>query len=587
MMEAKPVACGPPGAWARPVSVLMLLVLALLAVPAKASAHATLIDTTPGNWQVVDTTPGQVSMRFNESVDSGLADVRVIGPDRGEVAGVSQPRHPQARQDVLAVTLPGSLPEGTYTVAYRVVSADSHPAQGAFAFSIGTVTGGLAAGAEAESAGANGAGSVSYGIARWLAFAGLALLIGTAFFAAVCWPGGSARVGVTRLLVAGWVTLVVATVASFVTYAWYTGGSLGSTLTSRMGLALGARLVLLAAIGIGLRYAFRRSPAVEYPRGRARAGAAVLGTGAVLAATWSLANHSVAGAQVALAVPVDTVHLLAMAVWLGGLPVLMAVLLRSGDVLGMRLAIPRFSRAALVSVGVLLVTGTYQAWRQVGSLSALFDTTYGGLLAGKVAVVGVLVGLGVLARNWVRRHYAIEPVTIIEKRRARRGPDRREISRFRRLVAVEAGLAAVVLGVTASLVSVEPARAELAREAQAAKLPERTGPVNVVLPFDAGGKAGKGQLAATLTPGALGRNEVHLSALDGTGMPRDVAEMKAELVLPDGTVGPIPVQLRFFGRGHYIGPEVVVPMPGQWELVVTVRTSEVDQDLLRIPVGVR
>ncbi|MFD2398140.1 CopD family protein [Prauserella oleivorans] len=238
-------------------------------------------------------------------------------------------------------------------------------------------------------------------------------------------------------------------------------------------------------------------------------------------------------------------------------------------------------------MGVLLVTGTYQAWRQVGSLSALFDTTYGGLLAGKVAVVGVLVGLGVLARNWVRRHYAIEPVTIIEKRRARRGPDRREISRFRCLVAVEAGLAAVVLGVTASLVSVEPARAELAREAQAAKLPERTGPVNVVLPFDAGGKAGKGQLAATLTPGALGRNEVHLSALDGTGMPRDVAEMKAELVLPDGTVGPIPVQLRFFGRGHYIGPEVVVPMPGQWELVVTVRTSEVDQDLLRIPVGVR
>lgn len=585
MIEANPAACRPAGAWSRPASVLALLLLALLAVPAKASAHATLIDTTPDNWQVVGTAPAEVSMRFNESVDSGLAEVRVIGPDGGEVDGVSQPRHPGNRQDVVAVTLPGSVPDGTYTVSYRVVSADSHPVEGAFAFSVGTVTGGLADGTEAEDGG--GIASLSYGIARWLAFAGLALLIGSAFFAAFCWPGGSARTGVRRLLLAGWATLVAATIASFLTYAWYTGGSVGSTLTSRMGLALGARLLLLAAIGAGLRYAFRRSPAVEYPASRVRAGTVVLATGAALAATWSLANHSVAGTQVALAVPVDTVHLLAMAVWLGGLPVLLAVLLRSGDVLGMRLAIPRFSQAALVSVGVLLVTGTYQAWRQVGSPSALLGTTYGALLAGKIGLVVVLVGLGVLARNWVRVHYAAEPVTVIEKRRARRGPDRREISRFRRMVAVEAALAAVVLGVTASLVSVEPARAELAREARAAALPERTGPVNVVLPFDAGGEAGKGQLAATVSPGALGPNEVHLAALDDTGMPIDVAEMTAELVLPDGTVGPIPVELTFFGQGHYIGPEVVVPMPGRWELVVTVRTSEVDQDLLRIPVGVR
>ena len=58
----------------------------------------------------------------------------------------------------------------------------------------------------------------------------------------------------------------------------------------------------------------------------------------------------------------------------------------------------RFSPIALGCVGAILVTGTYQAWRNVGTWGALFGTTYGRLLLIKIAAMCVLIGLGYLAR---------------------------------------------------------------------------------------------------------------------------------------------------------------------------------------------
>ncbi|WP_020667771.1 copper resistance CopC/CopD family protein [Amycolatopsis nigrescens] len=581
----------------RLVVALGVFVIAMISSQGTASAHAVLVGSTPGSFEVLGTSPSEVTLRFNESVSIGVAEIRLIGPGGADVAGVSKPAHPPDSPEVVAATLPAGLAKGTYTVSYRVVSADSHPVQGAFAFSVGEVTGGVAAGTDAGTA--SGAVSLLYGITRWLAYAGLALLIGSAFFVAVCWPGGEAMAGARRLLWTGWGTLTGATVGTLLIYGPYAAGGsmgdltdpalLGSTLADRMGVTLAVRLVLLGLIAVGLRYLRRSTPFGQYQvRNHRRRAVVVLATGAALAVTWSLANHSATGAQVGLAIPADAIHLLAMAVWLGGLPVLLGVLLRSGDVGGMRTAIPRFSATAPICVGVLMVTGTYQAWREVGTPAALFGTAYGLVLAAKVGVVVVLVGLGGLARNWVRRHYAFEVVTVSDKRRARRGPAEREVGRFRRMISVEVTVASVLLGLTASLVSAEPAAAELTRIRALESIPERTGPVNVVLPFDAGGgEQGAGKLAALVMPGAVGRNEVHLAVLDVHGKPKQVPELRAELRLPARSIGPLPVEMRLISGDHAIAQNAPITMPGQWELAVTVRTSEVDQAVVRIPVGVR
>jgi copper transport protein len=562
-----------------PISLLALMMLAFS--PDPASAHAVLADTAPGNWQVVESSPHEISLRFNEPVDAGLAEIRLLGPRGDTVEGLPRPTHPDGKQDVLSIAVADTLATGTHTVAYRVVSADSHPVQGAFTFSVGAPTSSVPGSVILDEGSA--ATAVVYGTSRWMGYAGLALLLGTAYFIVVCWPGGVARTGAVRsLLWSGWAAVLTAALVGLLVYGPYAAGKpltavfdvglLGSTLGSRMGLMLAARVVLLAVLAVAL----------ARTRGRW-----VLAVGGVLPVTWGLATHSAAGDHVGIALVADFVHLAAMSVWIGGLPVLLVVLLRSGDILGMRSAIPRFSRTAAVCVALLVVTGIFQAWRQVGTPDALFGTAYGTVLLVKVVLVVVLVGLGWFARRWVEKHYGAPIVTVTDKRRARRGPDSGELRRFRRSVAVEAGIAALVLGLTASLVSVEPARGELAKHEAAARVPAFTGPVSMVIPFDAGGIAGRGELAVELSPGKIGANEAHLVVLDTESLPRDVPEVRAELRLRERSLGPLPVALQYGGVGHHIATAATITMPGQWELDVTVRTSETDQTTVRVPIGIR
>ena len=99
-----------------------------------------------------------------------------------------------------------------------------------------------------------------------------------------------------------------------------------------------------------------------------------------LALTWTLTDHSRTGVQAWLGVPAATVHLLAMALWFGGLAADLSIR-RCGTPL------PRFSRLALVCFVALGVTGVYLAWRQAGELAALPATEFGRLLLIKSGIV--------------------------------------------------------------------------------------------------------------------------------------------------------------------------------------------------------
>src|SRR5207244_9362697 len=125
----------------------------------------------------------------------------------------------------------------------------------------------------------------------------------------------------------------------------------------------------------------------------------------------------------------------------------------------------------------------------------------------------------------------------------RRGPHAGELRRFRTGVAVEAVLAAVLLGVTAYLVNATPASAEIAARAPVAAA--AAGPVNLAVPFDtsSGTDDGRGVIALVIAPATVGANEIHLSVLNRAGLPRHVAELQANLSLPDKSLAPFPVPL--------------------------------------------
>ncbi|MCO7220178.1 copper resistance protein CopC, partial [Klenkia sp. PcliD-1-E] len=169
----------------RLVVVLLAGVGLLLGAAGPASAHATLVTSSPAEGARLDTAPAEVTLQFDEAVSLGAGYARVLGAggDRVDTGAAS------VTDDVLTIPLRDDLPDASYVVTWRVVSADSHPVSGAYAFVVGDGELVPATGAEAGSGTDPGVAAL-LPVARWLGFGGLALGLGVPVVLALCWPAG-------------------------------------------------------------------------------------------------------------------------------------------------------------------------------------------------------------------------------------------------------------------------------------------------------------------------------------------------------------------------------------------------------------
>jgi methionine-rich copper-binding protein CopC len=116
----------------RLVPLLVALGLGLgltVGVPTVALAHDVLEKTVPANGTNVAVLPDSVVLVFSEEpLEIGL-QVVVTGPTGNVADGIAAINGREVRQRIAA-----TAPAGTYTVAYRVTSADGHPITGSFGF---------------------------------------------------------------------------------------------------------------------------------------------------------------------------------------------------------------------------------------------------------------------------------------------------------------------------------------------------------------------------------------------------------------------------------------------------------------------
>jgi putative copper resistance protein D len=146
----------------------------------------------------------------------------------------------------------------------------------------------------------------------------------------------------------------------------------------------------------------------------------------------------------------DVLHLCAAGGWVGGLVPLVIFLTRAGASfsLGETIApvLRRFSTLSLCCVSVLVVSGISNSWLLVGSIYALFTTSYGRLLLIKLTFFAILVGFG--ARN----RFVIKTRLL----KAPSGPDL--LPQLRRNVLCEVCLGVAVVVIVACLGVTPPAR---------------------------------------------------------------------------------------------------------------------------------
>jgi copper transport protein len=536
--------------------VVIAAVLIALATAAPAGAHAVLVETQPGNGTLLERWPDRVLLRFNEPVDASLGALRVYDSD---ATRVDSGRTSRPDSQTVAIELDDEpLARGTYTVAWRIVSADSHPLHGAFVFSVKSKSG--TAGVIDQLLKDDEVPqevSVGFTVTRFLSFALLLACIGGALVLFAVFRGIKTPVRRTLHWVLG--ALAIALAALSLVGIVFQGASAGgfglgdafswdvfsAVLDTRFGEVWLVRAGLAA--GLGLVALSRVHPGYLLP----------FAVG--LAWTPPAAGHANTAGPLAFAM--DMLHVLAGSVWAGGLSfVLLALILAGADRWPLAAAIvPRFSVLAVGSVAVLLVGGIVNGYLEVRTWSGLWETNYGRLLLAKAAIVLFLLGLGAYNNRYAVPRLKQQVASVKEQRR------------FLRAAGVEVALFVAAIGVTAVLVAEPPAKASVAP----------SGPVV------RSAQVGPFELNVVVDPAEKGPNNIHLYLLKKNGQPAKVAEATVAATLPDPGIGPLELESHPAGPGHYSVLGASLPLAGDWDLDVGVRRGEFEHHEVTLSIPIR
>ena len=366
--------------------------------------------------------PTRIVLEFSEPYVQGSEHLAIRRAD-GTAIPLSAP---SGGGRLVRQALPPRL-RGIFVVAWRVVSDDGHLSAGEFAFSVGSGGGLPSVQASAEPT------PWSQVVASWLFFVGLALAFGGLLSERLVWrirgPRAPVAVGVAVSALSSLALLVL--LAGARANGGFGAGLHGEALRAASGTRPGAlTLGVFAALVVAalLLLVGRTRPLALAPL----AAAAILTSARGHAGT---SGHWWAPV-------VDSIHLLAVAAWVGALVHLALVVVRTPDrAAAGGLAIRRYSRLALPTVVVVLVSGILSAFAEFRSVHAAFSTGYGQTLVVKTALV--LVALGVAAAS---RLLALPA-----------GPGSK-LPLLRRLTLTESTLVVAVLAAVGLLVNLAPPR---------------------------------------------------------------------------------------------------------------------------------
>lgn len=554
----------------------------------RALAHAVLIRSDPAQNARLTASPAKIDLFFSEALDHKFSTISVRDTsggrhEKGPVAFTSDPT-----EMTIAVN---ALSPAFYTVAWTSVSAvDGHRLDGTYPITVlnpdGSTPAGVAPAASGNGGGAPGVSPFDSAL-RWLLLLGLIGITGGFGFAAfVLFPAADELAVGQRpagrgfaLWLLGAVVPAAALVAAIVNLAALLrqaelNGSLselGSLLSARSGTYWIIREALIVAAAGVAWLLTRQERRPERPAVYTGLGLGLLlGLGAML--TMSLTSHAAAGRGALWATGSDFLHLAGVGLWLGALGQLPALLsIRRGlegeprtRFLGR--ALRNFSTLAVLCVGLVLLTGTFNALVQLDSWRAFTDTVYGRTLLIKLILLVPLLGFGLLnavaiARRFERRALTGDEIVL-------------DARRLERSAVGESLFGAAVIAATAVMVFLVPAK-----DANAQSTARKAAANSAVVSSVYRNQADAGDLKSTLTvsPNRVGQNDfkVLLTPTDPNESIADVQRVQLRFQFSSTQVGGSTLDLAPVAGtpGLFDGSSANFSFVGDWRVTVNVRRT--------------
>lgn len=508
------------------LAALALAVVGLaLASPPPAGAHALLANSDPAAGALLQRAPSAVVLTFTEAPDLSLSSVHVVDAT-GRNVERAKPALVAGQRTTVAVGVP-TLDRGIYTVAWRATSADDgHTTTGSFAFGVGVQP----TAASASTAVSDPVPSTLSVVGRWTLYLGLAALLGAA---AMVWFVSPAPTRHRRALFVAWLAAAAGALLLTIDASRTTGAGISRLLSTATGGKLLIELLAVAATGAVALVASQR---------RSRRWYGAIGVGAALAMlARARSGHAAVSSVPLFTIGTQWVHLIAVGVWIGGLPWLVAALRNAEGAERAGIA-RRFSSLAALALAVVLATGTARSIDDVGSWHGLLHTRFGVTLLIKLGLVAAVLAFAALNRF---RHVA--------------GAG----SALRRSATAEAGVGAGVLLLSAVLAGFTPSAT------LAAAKPRPTQLVATGSDF-----ATTTRVRLTASPGTAGPNHFVATVRDyDTGKPIAATAVTLRFAL-DGRsdIAASTVALRHVGA-TWVADSPVLAVDGRWRVTTVVQTA--------------
>jgi len=512
---------------------LLVVVLAGLAQPSPAFAHAALVGSQPPDGATLADPPATLKLTFNEPVSPLV--VRLIGPTGEAVTPAVR-----AENGTLTIT-PPTLRRGTHVLSWRVISADGHPVGGAVLFSVGVPSASPAVG----TLDTDPAVMVAIWLARLLIYLGLFVGVGGATFIALIAQArplpGQAERWIAAAMAGGLVAALLSlglqgldALALPLTQFWRPDAWASGLATSYGWTAL----IAVVALALGLASLRAEKPALI----GLCASCALAGAGFALA----LSGHAATAEPQLLSRLSVFLHGICIAFWVGSLIPLVAIVRErsrgDGELAG-------FSRLIPIPLAVLIATGAYLAWAQLDRPDALWTTGYGEILSGKLAAVLVLLGLAAANR------YVLVPR--LEAHR----PD--AAAPLAASIATESVIALAILGTVALWRFTPPPRALIAAE-----------PTSIHF------HGGKVMAQIDVEPVRARGADMRIEVLDGEFHP--LVAKGVTIFLSNAAAGIEPVRRDADNRdaSNWRIDDLRIPLTGRWTLRVDVLLGDFEKETL-------
>jgi copper transport protein len=529
------------------LAFVVVALLTMLAPAQHASAHAILLTSAPAPSAVLDQSPTEIALFFNEFVDTVFGKIRILDSSGNDVQTVKPIRDASNQSIVRAPISP--LEPGTYVVIWRIASSDSHPVQGSFSFQIGNASADVSAIRNGQLLERHGLARL-FDVIRWVTYLGIVLLIGgIGLLQAVRTDRLSPRS--TLALMGGWAFAALGTLEGLIAYGPHISGYkiykavdlslLSETLTTQYGKMQLARLVLLGVIGVLITV-------IQF-RGtwwwKIGAWAALVG----VTLTLSLAGHPVATNPVALSVGLDMLHILAVSLWVG--PLLIIVYDRNmwlaNDESTSAPSLRWFSQTAGFAVPVIVLTGTLQAWLMLDGFGQILDSRYGRTLIVKVCLVIVLIALGAVSRVAMQR---------------------KQSGSLRQSMGIEVLFGLVILAITSTLVAMPPK--------------------GEIEPAPLSSTIFQGQMIVelSLTSARVGQSEVHVVIARADGTIVQISAATARMSMPSRNIPNGPIVLAETRPNHFSGVTEFA-YSGEWIVEILVKETASSTTLFKIAVEIK